>query len=128
MSASTPLDAFRAADATATTPLDAFRAGDANASREAHVQKGVAASGGAVELHGGAGADYIKSLVFGGVDGVITTFSLVASVSGGQFSMSTVLVLGFAKCARLPPCAPAHPPPPRAGNSHRTPPTWTPNP
>ncbi len=96
MSASTPLDAFRAADATATTPLDAFRAGDATASREAHVQKGVAASA-AVELHGGAGADYIKSLVFGGVDGVITTFSLVASVSGGQFSMSTVLVLGFAK-------------------------------
>ena len=78
----------------ASTPLDAFNAGDAAASREAHKQKEVAA---APETHGGAGSDNIKSLVFGGVDGVITTFSTIASVSGGQMSLPAVLVLGFAK-------------------------------
>ena len=46
---------------SASTPLDAFRAGDASASREAHEQKSVVAS--APETHGGAGSDNIKSLV-----------------------------------------------------------------
>jgi hypothetical protein len=36
-----------------------------------------------VEPHGGAGSDYVKSIVFGGLDGIITTFAVVASVRAG---------------------------------------------
>lgn len=40
--------------------------------------------------------DNIKSIVFGGLDGVITTFSTIASVAGAALPIETVLVLGFA--------------------------------
>lgn len=30
-------------------------------------------------------AEYIKSIVFGGLDGIITTFAIVASVAGADF-------------------------------------------
>ena len=38
----------------------------------------------------------IKSIVFGGLDGIITTFSTIASVAGGGLGLNTVIVLGFA--------------------------------
>jgi VIT1/CCC1 family predicted Fe2+/Mn2+ transporter len=80
-----------------TTPQEAFAAGDAVASREVHEKKGDPASpGSAPEVHGGVGSDNIKSLIFGGVDGAITTFSTIASVAGGQMTVPAVLVLGFA--------------------------------
>lgn len=40
--------------------------------------------------------DYIKSLVYGGLDGIITTFAVVAGVAGAQLSAGVVLILGFA--------------------------------
>mmetsp|Transcript_13266 Transcript_13266/g.14706 ORF Transcript_13266/g.14706 Transcript_13266/m.14706 type:complete len:386 (-) Transcript_13266:53-1210(-) len=40
--------------------------------------------------------EYIKSIVFGGLDGIITTFAVVASVSGAGLSVNLVLVFGFA--------------------------------
>jgi len=52
--------------------------------------------GSATEDHGGLASDYIKSIIFGGLDGVITTFSTIASVAGGALPLETVLVLGFA--------------------------------
>ncbi len=39
---------------------------------------------------------YIKSFVYGGLDGTITTFAVVAGVAGASLSSSVVLILGFA--------------------------------
>jgi VIT1/CCC1 family predicted Fe2+/Mn2+ transporter len=39
---------------------------------------------------------YIRDLVYGATDGVITTFAVVAGVTGGTLSPITVLVLGIA--------------------------------
>ena len=39
---------------------------------------------------------YIRDLVYGATDGVITTFAVVAAVTGGTLSPRTVLVLGVA--------------------------------
>jgi DNA damage-binding protein 1 len=96
-----------AAPEAAASPVQAFESKDHAASRAAHDAAFAAAaaktgsgSGGAAgdarEDHGGAGSDFVKSLVFGGLDGVITTFSTIASVAGGALGIETVLVLGFA--------------------------------
>ncbi|MBI4015052.1 MAG: VIT1/CCC1 transporter family protein [Candidatus Aenigmarchaeota archaeon] len=39
---------------------------------------------------------YIKSIIYGGLDGVITTFAVVAGVAGASLSAGIVLILGFA--------------------------------
>ncbi len=46
-------------------------------------------------VHIGIGR-YIKSMVYGGLDGVITTFAVVAGVAGASLGASVVLILGFA--------------------------------
>mmetsp|Transcript_6965 Transcript_6965/g.10196 ORF Transcript_6965/g.10196 Transcript_6965/m.10196 type:complete len:260 (+) Transcript_6965:803-1582(+) len=47
------------------------------------------------EKHVGIG-DLIKSMVFGGLDGIITTFAIVAASVASQFTFFTVLVVGIA--------------------------------
>ena len=37
----------------------------------------------------------MKSIVFGGLDGVITTFSIVSAVAGAQLPIQTALLMGF---------------------------------
>jgi VIT1/CCC1 family predicted Fe2+/Mn2+ transporter len=51
-----------------------------------------------VEPHSfrGAAQHYIRDLVYGANDGVITTFAVVAGVTGGALTPVTVLVLGVA--------------------------------
>lgn len=50
---------------------EAFNKGDADASMLLHDAKRHAP-----EQHGGSGSDYVKSIVFGGLDGIITTFGM----------------------------------------------------
>ena len=46
--------------------------------------------------HGGPGQRYIGDLVFGGLDGIVTTFAIVSGVAGANLSSQVVLILGFA--------------------------------
>lgn len=40
--------------------------------------------------------DYLSEFVYGGIDGAVTTFAVVAGATGARFSTTVVLVLGFA--------------------------------
>lgn len=42
------------------------------------------------------GAKYLKSIIYGGLDGTITTFAVVAGVAGASLSSGVLLILGFA--------------------------------
>eukprot|EP01006_Ploeotia_vitrea_P020268 TRINITY_DN52538_c0_g1_i1.p1 TRINITY_DN52538_c0_g1~~TRINITY_DN52538_c0_g1_i1.p1 ORF type:complete len:303 (-),score=152.47 TRINITY_DN52538_c0_g1_i1:95-910(-) len=79
----------------ATRDLEAAKAayelGDVRASVAAHDAK--VAQG--PEGHKEEGK-YVKNMVFGGLDGIITTFAIVAGVAGANQSVALVLVLGFA--------------------------------
>ena len=39
--------------------------------------------------------DYLREFVYGGIDGAVTTFAVVAGATGARFSTTVVLVLGF---------------------------------
>lgn len=67
---------------------EAFARRDAEGSRRAHEAH-------AAERHRASGR-YVKSVVYGGLDGIITTFAVVAGVVGAALSSGVVLVLGFA--------------------------------
>ncbi|MDZ7744656.1 MAG: VIT1/CCC1 transporter family protein [Candidatus Saccharibacteria bacterium] len=40
--------------------------------------------------------DYLREFVYGGIDGAITTFAVVAGSAGAGFEVTVILVLGFA--------------------------------
>ena len=40
--------------------------------------------------------DYLSEFVYGGIDGAVTTFAVVAGATGANFSTKIILVLGFA--------------------------------
>lgn len=40
--------------------------------------------------------DYLGEFVYGGIDGLVTTFAVVAGSAGAELSISVVLILGFA--------------------------------
>lgn len=69
---------------------DAYRRHDLEASRKAHER------GTAPEEHQAGHGQYIKSFVYGGLDGAVTTFAVVAGVAGANLSASVVLILGVA--------------------------------
>lgn len=47
-------------------------------------------------LHGNIGGQYVGDFVFGAIDGVVTTFAVVAGVAGADLAASVVVVLGLA--------------------------------
>ena len=54
-----------------------------------------------IEPHGAVGIarHYIRDLVYGANDGIITTFAVVAGVAGGALSTPAVLIVGAANLA-----------------------------
>lgn len=80
------------------SPRTAYRWGDVEASKRAHEKKkaDTAAIHGQTESgHAGDAGEYIKSIVYGGLDGIITTFATVTSVAGAEFSAAVIVVLGI---------------------------------
>ncbi len=74
-----------------TRNLDKAR--EAYAKRDAQLSK--AAHSEAKETHQKKG-QYLKNVVYGGLDGIITTFAIVSGVAGASLSANIVLILGFA--------------------------------
>ncbi|MGV8163143.1 MAG: VIT1/CCC1 transporter family protein [Candidatus Nanoarchaeia archaeon] len=71
---------------------DAYKTKNKAASIAAHKSR---ASKNAPEEHQKSG-QYIKSAIYGGMDGTITTFAVVAGVAGASLNAGIVLILGFA--------------------------------
>ncbi|TDT63676.1 VIT1/CCC1 transporter family protein [Fonticella tunisiensis] len=70
---------------------EAFKTKDVEASRKAHQQRLTSE-----ERHNQEQGQYIKSLIYGGLDGIITTFAVVAGVAGASLSAGIVLIMGLA--------------------------------
>jgi len=69
----------------------AFENADVDASKAVHDLKMLAE-----EKHGRAGSEYVKSMVYGGMDGIVTCFALVAASAGAGLTPQVILMLGFA--------------------------------
>ena len=66
----------------------AFKNKDKKALRKSHsVHK---------EMHDTGSGKFLKSWVYGGLDGIVTTFAVVAGVAGASLSSVIVLIMGFA--------------------------------
>lgn len=78
-----------------STPLvtarEAYAGGDAVASRIYHDRSKHTSSDEAHQSEGG----FLKPIIFGGLDGILTSFAIVAGAAGGHLSPSVVLILGF---------------------------------
>lgn len=74
---------------------DAYRKGDLEGSAAAHSAVRITVAG-ATEEHGGASHAYLGDLVYGGLDGIVTTFAVVSGVAGAQLGSGIVLILGLA--------------------------------
>ncbi len=73
---------------------NAFQKGDRAAAAAAHDFRRIAYA--ARERHAGAGAQYIGDLVYGGLDGIITTFAVVSGVAGANLGTGVILIMGLA--------------------------------
>jgi VIT1/CCC1 family predicted Fe2+/Mn2+ transporter len=71
-----------------------FAHGDAALSAAAHDPARIAQA--AQERHGAASHQYIGDMVYGGLDGIITTFAVVSWVAGANLGAHVVLILGLA--------------------------------
>eukprot|EP01137_Pigoraptor_chileana_P016978 Opistho-2@6151 len=69
-----------------------YAAGNVEASMAAHS----AAKSTSTEAHQKGAGEYIKAIVFGGLDGIVTTFAVVVAAVAAGMSRDTLLILGFA--------------------------------
>lgn len=70
----------------------AYDAHDLDLARKAHERARIKED----TYHRKATGQYIGDLVYGGLDGIITTFAVVSGAAGASLSASVVLILGFA--------------------------------
>ena len=75
-------------------PRSAYESNDVESSRNYHNDRHLYGHGEAEEAHQQAG-DYLKASIFGGLDGILTSFAIVAGATGGNMPPSAVLILGF---------------------------------
>ena len=71
----------------------AFAKKDLDASQAAHQPDVIAQS---IEQHGGASHQYIGDMVYGGLDGIVTTFAIVSGVAGARLGSDVIMILGLA--------------------------------
>ena len=48
------------------------------------------------ENHASQKAKYVKNIIYGGLDGIITTFSIIAAAVGANLEMITIIAMGVA--------------------------------
>ena len=72
----------------------AFSRRDVQAAAQAHTPERIIQT--AQERHGATSHQYIGDMVYGGLDGIITTFAVVSGVAGAQLATKIVLILGLA--------------------------------
>ena len=46
--------------------------------------------------HAKSSAKYIKNIIYGGIDGIITTFSIIAACFGAELNIKYIIAMGFA--------------------------------
>lgn len=73
---------------------EAYARKDKEMAAQAHRKRMIEHS--AKEQHGGQGSQYIGSMVYGGLDGVVTTFAAVSGVAGANLGAHIVLIMGLA--------------------------------
>jgi len=73
---------------------EAYSQRDLTSSAAAHDPRRIAEA--ARERHGGAGSTYIGDIVYGGLDGIVTTFAVVSGVAGAELGSHIILILGLA--------------------------------
>lgn len=67
---------------------EAYIQGDKEMAKKVHEQT--------IEEHNTSSGKYLKNMVYGGLDGIITTFAVVAGVAGANLAPTVTLILGFA--------------------------------
>jgi VIT1/CCC1 family predicted Fe2+/Mn2+ transporter len=71
----------------------AFEDRDLAASGQAHSPEAIRR---ATEQHGGTSHQYVGDMVYGGLDGIVTTFAVVSGVAGAGLGSGIILILGLA--------------------------------
>jgi VIT1/CCC1 family predicted Fe2+/Mn2+ transporter len=71
-----------------------YATGDQALSARAHSPERISQA--AREEHGSGAQQYLGEMVYGGLDGIITTFAVVSGVAGAQLGANIILVLGLA--------------------------------
>jgi VIT1/CCC1 family predicted Fe2+/Mn2+ transporter len=74
----------------------AYESLDLDASREAHSAQAIQKSLDEPAIHDVTKGRYIGDMVYGAIDGIVTTFAVVSGVAGASLSAGIVLILGFA--------------------------------
>jgi VIT1/CCC1 family predicted Fe2+/Mn2+ transporter len=70
-----------------------YKTGDKGLSAAAHDPKRIRK---AAEEHGGAESQFVGEIIYGGLDGIITTFAVVSGVAGASLGSNIILILGLA--------------------------------
>jgi len=91
----------KSCDGSSTTARQAYENANTDASRRFHESRTAGSIGDDVPEHTDeepwhqSAGGLLQPVIFGGLDGILTSFAIVAGAAGGGLSISAVLVLGF---------------------------------